>query len=64
MAFFAWRFQGSRPRLYQFAVRDRNDVGNLLGSLFSRGLALESVSIREPDLQGVFLKLTGRELRD
>lgn len=46
------------------AVKDRNVVGNLLGRLFSSGLALESVSIREPDLQGVFLKLTGRELRD
>ena len=36
----------------------------LLSTLFGGGLPLEDVSIQPPSLNGLFLKLTGRELRD
>jgi ABC-2 type transport system ATP-binding protein len=36
----------------------------MLGGILSRGWKLESVSLKKPSLQDVFLKLTGRELRD
>jgi ABC-2 type transport system ATP-binding protein len=36
----------------------------LLGEIFGRGLAIDRVSIEPPSLNGLFLKLTGRELRD
>lgn len=36
----------------------------LLKTLFDEGVALESVAIEPPTLNGLFLKLTGRELRD
>jgi ABC-2 type transport system ATP-binding protein len=35
-----------------------------LARILGSGLAVEDVSIQEPGLQSVFLKLTGRELRD
>lgn len=42
----------------------REETGELLSSLFSSGVHVESVSIREPSLESVFLQVTGRELRD
>jgi hypothetical protein len=36
----------------------------LLESAASGGLELEDVSLRRPNLESVFLKLTGRELRE
>lgn len=36
----------------------------LLESFFKKGLAIEDVSIKEPNLESVFLKLTGKELRE
>ena len=36
----------------------------LLSRLFGGGLAVDGVSIQPPSLNGLFLKLTGRELRD
>jgi len=32
--------------------------------LFQAGLKLEDLRVQEPNLQSLFLKLTGRELRD
>jgi hypothetical protein len=32
--------------------------------LFRSGLKLDDLRVQEPNLQSVFLKLTGRELRD
>ena len=43
---------------------DRDQTGRLLGSLFSAGLHVDGVAIREPSLESVFLQVTGRELRD
>ena len=43
---------------------DRDSTGRLLGGLFSAGLHVDEVAIREPSLESVFLQVTGRELRD
>ncbi|MEA2562019.1 MAG: linearmycin/streptolysin transport system ATP-binding protein [Acidobacteriota bacterium] len=39
-------------------------AAGLLGQIFGRGLDVDRVSIEPPSLNGLFLKLTGRELRD
>ena len=43
---------------------ERGEVPALLAQLLGRGLGIDDVGIQEAGLQGVFLKLTGRELRD
>ncbi len=48
----------------RFLVSDRSAVGRTLEKLFSGGTRIDEVSIREPSLESVFIKLTGRELRD
>jgi ABC-2 type transport system ATP-binding protein len=48
----------------RFYVSRKDSLALLLNSFFGAGISVDSVSIREPGLQGVFLKLTGRELRD
>ncbi|MBU8923049.1 MAG: ABC transporter ATP-binding protein [Bacteroidales bacterium] len=48
----------------RFYISRKDSLGSLLNSFFGAGISVESVSISEPGLQGVFLKLTGRELRD
>jgi ABC-2 type transport system ATP-binding protein len=45
-------------------VPGKADLGGALGKLFSAGISIEEVSIQEPSLEGVFIKLTGKELRD
>jgi len=45
-------------------VPGKADLGAALGRLFSAGVPIEDISIQEPSLEGVFIKLTGRELRD
>jgi ABC-2 type transport system ATP-binding protein len=45
-------------------VPDRAELGAALGRLFSGGIAVEEISIQEPSLEGVFIKLTGKEMRD
>lgn len=39
-------------------------AAGMLGEIFGRGLTVDRVSIEPPSLNGLFLKLTGRELRD
>ncbi|HWM91899.1 MAG TPA: ABC transporter ATP-binding protein [Thermoanaerobaculia bacterium] len=46
-----------------FSAGGRGAAG-LLGEIFNRGLDVDRVSIEPPSLNGLFLKLTGRELRD
>ena len=47
-----------------FAVDQASDVGRLLDASARAGLELQDVSLRKPNLESVFLHLTGRELRD
>ncbi len=44
--------------------RGRAGVGAALEALYASGLHLADVTVKEPNLQDLFLKLTGRELRD
>ena len=39
-------------------------VSRTLESLFARGLTFDDITIKEPNLEDLFLKLTGRDLRD
>ena len=48
----------------EFTIERSSQVGPLLESAASAGLVLEDVVIRRPNLESVFLHLTGRELRD
>jgi ABC-2 type transport system ATP-binding protein len=48
----------------EFTIEQSSQIGLLLDSATSAGLVLEDVSIRRPNLESVFLHLTGRELRD
>src|SRR5262245_30428433 len=46
-----------------FAARDTDACSSLVRELFGSGLRLDDLRIQEPNLQSLFLKLTGRELR-
>jgi ABC-2 type transport system ATP-binding protein len=39
-------------------------AAGLLGEIYGRGLAIDRIAIEPPSLNALFLKLTGRELRD
>ena len=47
-----------------FAKRGRTALPQILQDLDSAGVEIQSVAVREPDLEAVFLALTGRALRD
>jgi ABC-2 type transport system ATP-binding protein len=46
------------------ARRGRKALRNLIHLTDQAGVEIQSVEVREPDLEAVFLKLTGRALRD
>jgi hypothetical protein len=45
-------------------ARDGPGVSHSLEGLFSKGLTFDDITIKEPNLEDLFLKLTGRELRN
>lgn len=47
-----------------FAKRGRKALPRILSILEHENLGVQSVEVREPDLEAVFLQLTGRALRD
>ena len=47
-----------------YAKRGRKALPELLRVADELGIEIYSVEVREPDLEAVFLHLTGRELRD
>jgi ABC-2 type transport system ATP-binding protein len=47
----------------QLVIRTEH-VNALIGQLLSRGVDMSEVNVRTPTLEDVFLKLTGRSLRD
>ena len=47
-----------------FAARDANACSSLVRELFATGGGIDDLRVLEPTLQTLFLKLTGRELRD
>ncbi|HKF48610.1 MAG TPA: ABC transporter ATP-binding protein [Terracidiphilus sp.] len=48
----------------QFTIERPGEIAPLLEEASTRGLAIDDVSLRRPNLESVFLHLTGRELRD
>jgi len=73
------RFQGSPERVAawaaerggrsvdgsaEFTVERSTEIAGILESATKAGLDLVDVSLRKPNLESVFLHLTGRELRD
>jgi len=55
---------GSSGGAASFAALDAAACSALVRDLFQSGLRVEDLRIQEPNLQSLFLKLTGRELRD
>jgi ABC-2 type transport system ATP-binding protein len=51
-------------RAMLLVARDGPGVSHSLEGLFSRGLTFDDIQIKEPNLEDLFLKLTGRELRN
>lgn len=47
-----------------YARRGRKVLSHMITAMDAAGVVIESVSVREPDLEAVFLNLTGRALRD
>ena len=48
----------------QFTIEHPNEIASLLDGANAAGLELVDLSLRRPNLESVFLHLTGRELRD
>lgn len=44
--------------------RGQQSVGRALEALYGSGLEIRDVQVKEPNLEDLFIKLTGRELRD
>jgi len=42
----------------------KGEAAEVLARILNKGVAIEDISIEEPGLENVFLKLTGRQLRD
>jgi ABC-2 type transport system ATP-binding protein len=48
----------------QFTIERANEISGLLDAAARAGHELSDISLRKPNLESVFLQLTGRELRD
>jgi ABC-2 type transport system ATP-binding protein len=48
----------------EFTIDHPNEIASILESSAKAGLRLADLSVRKPNLESVFLHLTGRELRD
>ncbi len=55
---------GIPARLTVFARRGRTALPGIIQALSEAGIEIQAVEVREPDLEAVFLALTGRALRD
>jgi len=58
------REQAMPSRLTVFAKRGRRALPDVIRHLNGAGIDVQAVEVREPDLEAVFLALTGRALRD
>lgn len=56
--------QATPSRITVFAKRGRRALPDLIRHLNGAGIDVQAVEVREPDLEAVFLALTGRALRD
>ena len=48
----------------EFTIEQAGEIAPLLDDATKAGLELVDLSLRRPNLESVFLHLTGRELRD
>ncbi|MGA3032950.1 MAG: ABC transporter ATP-binding protein [Terracidiphilus sp.] len=55
---------GAEGKTAEFTVEQATEIARLLDDATKAGLELVDVSLRRPNLESVFLHLTGRELRD
>ncbi|MCJ7681230.1 MAG: hypothetical protein MUP70_10930, partial [Candidatus Aminicenantes bacterium] len=46
------------------SVKAQKDIPAILEKLFKAGHHIDGISIKQPNLESVFLKLTGKELRE
>ena len=58
------RSNSRRKETAQFTVEHPTEIAGLLDAAAKDSLELIDVSLRRPNLESVFLQLTGRELRD
>ena len=58
------RDDNTTSQIVVYASRGRKAMSPLIQTLSRAGLDIGSVAVREPDLEAVFLHLTGRALRD
>jgi ABC-2 type transport system ATP-binding protein len=56
--------QETAAQLTVFARRGRSALPGIIQCLSEAGVEIQAVQVREPDLEAVFLALTGRALRD
>ena len=56
--------ESTPARLIAFAKRGRTALPQIIQLLDAADIEIQSVAVREPDLEAVFLALTGRALRD
>jgi ABC-2 type transport system ATP-binding protein len=56
--------QSTAAHLTVFARRGRTALPGIIQCLSEAGVEIQAVQVREPDLEAVFLALTGRALRD
>lgn len=47
-----------------FSLPNKNSTGQIIEEIIKQGFSIDNLSIKEPSLDSVFIKLTGRELRD
>jgi ABC-2 type transport system ATP-binding protein len=53
-----------KGEIAEFTIEQATEIAPLLDDATKAGLELDDVSLRRPNLESVFLHLTGRELRD
>ncbi|GII90916.1 ABC transporter ATP-binding protein [Sinosporangium siamense] len=58
------RVEGEDGEVVAFVADARAAMTELMAAVAAGGVAVRSVEVREPDLEAVFLHLTGRALRD
>jgi ABC-2 type transport system ATP-binding protein len=56
--------ESKKEREIMLSVPSTHSAGDIIQAIFDSGIQVENLQIKEPSLDSVFIKLTGRELRD
>ena len=54
----------NEPEYCLFLAQQPERITEVIKSLFDSGVPVEDISVRDPSLESLFIKLTGKELRD